>query len=557
MKYFVRILAGISFVFAFSNAFAQNNVGPLVLDPAFANSGKSEIDFEGANDDATCFVVSKPMPGGLNRILVGGKIHTSTPGEIHFGMIEYDTDGVPESSFGIKGKAELSWDSDDYPTAISLLPNRSILAAGASAADKGHIIPTIFRLKANGTPDSSFGPNGRIQVNSLSNPFMGEFENLDTFQMELSPGNLSFRGVAMGIEYSSFPKDPNVFYAIRFDSTGTLDTSFGVKGQATSKAPVSSSQGHLIAGGGVMFVGLSDTGKSPYPEILLCKLQPNGTPDSSFGTNGVLNTGIALHGGNRLLSLYDPDSPKSDPYKGLIISVPLEDSSAMLPFTLIKFKLDGTLDSNFGMNGYATAPIISNMPPHGMTLSNDGSVLMAGAVGTVSAAAKFFPNGLIDTTFGSNGVAMLDADAGLHQNYLIGFVPASLFILGPHKQGAGQRFVGVGTSINAAGNDDFLVARYMPASAGASFSTNASHSTMELYPNPTRRFVNVEIPDGTIERISIVDALGRIVQSFERPQYAASSNSYYLDVSAIPNGAYSCTIRTTGGIFTEQFTVIH
>jgi hypothetical protein len=97
----------------------------------------------------------------------------------------------------------------------------------------------------------------------------------------------------------------------------------------------------------------------------------------------------------------------------------------------------------------------------------------------------------------------------------------------------------------------------MPVSAGVSLSTIENQPAMELYPNPTRGFVNVEIPDGTIERISIADALGRIVQSFERPQYAASSNSYYLDVSAIPNGAYSCTIRTKGGIFTEQFTVMH
>jgi uncharacterized delta-60 repeat protein len=544
MKYLIVPFLLCCLMLAFSNAFAQLGVGPLMLDPSFANNGKSEIDFEGFNNDATCFVANlsnRTLPGPLDRILAAGKIYTSIPGEIHFGIVEYDANGIPASNFGTNGKADLNWDSVDYPNAIDLMSDGSILAVGASATDLGHIIPTIFRLNSNGTPDSSFGTNGRSQFSPSFVPPLGEFENLDTLRLP----NEAFRALAMGIQFSPVPEDQNAFYAVRFDSTGTLDSSFGAhNGQIEIKASIRLAQGHWVDGNRVMFVGISDTGVSP--EIILCKLQSNGTPDSSFGTNGVLNTGITLHGGNQIQSVYDPSAIPPDSSAGLLVVAPIADSSAMIPFTIVKFKLDGTLDSNYGHNGLAAAPIIANMKVSGITVHvNNGNVHIAGSIGNVSATTQFLSNGLIDSTFGTNGVAIVDADSGLRKNFLIGLEPNS------------RRFIGIGTSVNANGNDDFLVARYIPGVADISPAKSDNSQAMQLFPNPAHDFVQVGVPDNPIEQISIVDALGRIVLSFERPSYASNSNSYFLDVSNIPNGAYHCTVRTAAGISSQRLTVIH
>jgi len=187
------------------------------------------------------------------------------------------------------------------------------------------------------------------------------------------------------------------------------------------------------------------------------------------------------------------------------------------------------------------------MKIYGMTPPNGkGYTHLCGGIGNVSATVQFLPGGAIDSTFGTDGIALMDADGGLRKNFLFELLPQS-----------GKRFVCVGTSVNVAGNDDFLVARYIPGIAGVSRTERENSSAMQLYPNPAHGFVQVEVPNGPIEQISIVDALGRAVLSFERPSFAANSNSYFLDVSNIPNGAYSCAIRTTEGISAQRFTVIH
>ncbi len=537
MKFSRILLTAFVLALMVPTAKAQRNVGPLMIDPSFANNGKSEIDFEGFNNDATCFVAFPiKQPGQLNRILAAGKIYTSTPGEIRFGIVEYDSTGALESGFGTGGKADLSWDSDDYPNSIVLLPNGNILAAGASAADAGHFYPTVFQLKSDGTPDSAFGGNGRVSLQLMH----GEFENLDT--MHIGTGDSSFRFMATGFV---FPNYPPGFYAERFNSAGTLDPTFGENGDAQLGAAINFAQGHLVDGDTIMFVGLSDTGQ--YPKIILCKLLPNGSPDSSFGgTNGVLNTGITLHGGDKIQSVFAPFPSPSDPYPGLLVAAPIADSSAMPPFTIVKFKLDGTLDSNYGQNGFATAPIISNMKVYGMTLHvNNGFAHVSGSIGNVCAVIQFVSDGTIDSTFGTNGVALLDADSGLRNNFMIGFEPVS------------KRFIGFGTSVNAVGNDDFLVARYMPGNSGVSLPPSENQKSLHVYPNPAHGFVTVETSSGAIEQITVTDALGRIVKSFERPGFAASSDSYDLDVSDIPSGAYSCMVRTAAGVSRERFTVIH
>ncbi len=536
----------ITFVLAVtvSTAFAQNSVGPLMLDPAFAQGGKSEVDFGADSAHATCYVAYKPLPRQLNRILIAGDVFSGS--EVHSGFAEYDSMGVPEQGFGTNGVANLRWNGIDHVTGIELMPDSSILAVGSDVTgpEANDVQPTLFKLKPSGTPDSSFGINGMRRLG-----IFGVFTNVDTFRV--GSGDTSLRYLATGEGFSIVPPIIEGCCAACLKTNGSLDSSFGLGGIAIiNSSGTLSPQGFRVNGGGVMFAALEY--QTVILPIVLCKLRANGTPDSSFGMDGVINTGITLSEtkSRQFLALYDPDSISSDPYRSLIVSAPLNG----LPF-ILKFKLNGTLDSNFGIDGYATAPIIGNMIVQGINISNDGSILLSGSVGNVCAAAKFFLNGKLDTSFGVEGVAMLDPDGGLRTNSLIGFLPASIHLL--NNPGGGQRFLGIGTSVNASGSDDFLLARYMPVSAGVQPLPAQPANTLAVYPNPARAFANIESTAGTIERITITNALGRNVEAFTQPGHAAQSASYYLDVTNIPSGAYNCTVQTAQGTSSARLTVVH
>ncbi len=446
---FLLLISIFSLAFA-SHLRAQNNVGSLVLDSAFhplgAAPGKYEFDFEGAGYDGagsevTCYFASRFS----THLLAGGKIGTATQNTTHFGLAHYDVYGNPWPGFGTNGRADLSWSGNDYPLQLLLMPDNSILAAGACSRDTGKSVspfqPTVYRIKANGTPDSLFHTNGRFVIWDAGAE-AGELTNIDTLRV----GGVQ-RFVAMGHTYSSLVGDSTWFYAAWFTSLGVLDSNFGTNGTTKLRGVgVYQARGYHLPDGRYLFIGRSSTDSS----IVLCRLDTNGRPDSTFGVNGLLKTGVLIR--TPAVSTYSKDNH-------LYVVGSLTDTSSHVPFALFRFSKDGVLDLAYGKNGFVSDPIFTLFVPHGITVSNDGSLLIAGETNEAlskSAAVKFFSRGIVDSSFGVNGLCKLDADFGTRRNYIIGFVPVGK-LDGPPTL---SHFVGIGNSFPSAFQNNFLIARY-------------------------------------------------------------------------------------------------
>lgn len=172
-------------------------------------------------------------------------------GASQFIMMRLNTDGTLDTTFGNNGHiltSDVFGSNGLYsiPKSLHILPNGQFMVGGRGPSQK----PAIVRLNSNGFPDPTYGTNGVYSLTTIPN---SQFVDMA----------ISANGTAYGL-VSSHTWD---------QATMTYDS-------------------------------------ANFSENVLFKLNPNGTPDLTFGTNGVFtfstdNTdkpfSIALTSTNRLL----------------------------------------------------------------------------------------------------------------------------------------------------------------------------------------------------------------------------------------------------------------
>lgn len=183
--------------------------------------------------------------------------------------------GALDTSFNGTGYRDLSFGTvQDRGTCVSLQADGKILLGGTSGST-GEFF-TVARLNSNGTLDISFGNNGKTQI-----PFNGNESSVQTMEVQ-TDGKIVLGGYTV-----STTKD---FALARLNSNGTLDTSFGTNGKVITTLNSSYSDlitdliiepdGKIIAGG---FTSSENT-----PWMCMVRYLSNGTIDTSFGTNGIV-----------------------------------------------------------------------------------------------------------------------------------------------------------------------------------------------------------------------------------------------------------------------------
>ena len=234
----------------------------------------------------------------------------------------------------------------------------------------------------------------------------------------------------------------------RFNSDGTLDTSFDGDGKLVSnlnpntanQVPgglVTDSQGRILAG---------DAAGAPGSSFTVARYLDNGSLDTSFGGTGVrvIDVGAELPTVSALAV---------DPF-GRIIVGGLSFANGSSQFTFARTDASGGLDTSFGGDGIAMAPIPNDVGTmRDFALDSQGRVI---AVGTARSSgqphatvARFDEAGNLDASFGSGGFTTDPAGA---QSALSGVA------VDEH-----DRIVAAGdiTRNDGSGIKDFLTSRYI------------------------------------------------------------------------------------------------
>jgi uncharacterized delta-60 repeat protein len=193
---------------------------------------------------------------------------------------------------------------------------------------------------------------------------------------------------------------------------GIPDDTFGTAGSAITDMHNNTDAGSAVAiqnDGKLVVVGRAYNG-SNY-DFGIVRYHPDGTLDDTFGTNGRVLTdfngdideayGVAIQPG--------PQGQQK------IVVVGDAASGGHLSFGVARYDASGSLDTTFNTTG----KVITNMntggtdTAYGVVIQADGKIVAVGTTGDSHrqfALARYTPGGTLDTTFGTNGISLTDAE---------------------------------------------------------------------------------------------------------------------------------------------------
>jgi uncharacterized delta-60 repeat protein len=168
--------------------------------------------------------------------------------------------------------------------------------------------------------------------------------------------------------------DPDIGVA-RFNSDGTLDTTFGVNGITGTSTPDIWEQANDIAvqpDGRIVVIGqIKPAGMEPV-RFLVMRLDADGTLDTGFGTNGVAETALFSDENDHATAV----TLQSD---GRIVVVGQNANLGQPDFAIARYNVDGSLDADFAEDGMTTVDFFGSVDAaRAVAITTDGGILVAG-----------------------------------------------------------------------------------------------------------------------------------------------------------------------------------
>jgi len=163
--------------------------------------------------------------------------------------------------------------------AMALEPDGRIVAVGRTLAGTQQRV-AVVRYRPNGSLDPTFSGDGKAAI-AVGVSAMGQ-------AVKLQPDG---KIVIAGDVYPTSEFGPVEMLTMRLKPGGALDTTFSGDGHAASNFGGSDSEAYdvVIDPAGRILIGgqMQELGASTYNAMLI-RYRPNGTPDTSFGSNGVV-----------------------------------------------------------------------------------------------------------------------------------------------------------------------------------------------------------------------------------------------------------------------------
>jgi uncharacterized delta-60 repeat protein len=255
------------------------------LDTTFNGTGYKDLSFGTLQDRGLCIALQTD-----GKILVGG---TSGSTAEFFTVARLTNTGALDTTFGIGGKAQVTFSGNQsMANSIVVQPDGKIVLGGYTANAPFGLDFALARFLSNGSLDTSFGVNGKVITTVDSN-----YSDAVTQLAIQSDGKI----VAAG--FTSFETNTKMA-VVRYLSNGNIDINFGINGinvitdgfgGKNCSVAVQTDNKIIVAGGW----------EGGYFEVF--RLLNNGTLDTAFGSNGLVNA-FPVTGGYASKVLIQPDN---------------------------------------------------------------------------------------------------------------------------------------------------------------------------------------------------------------------------------------------------------
>ena len=372
-------------------ALARYNVDGS-LDSSFDGDGKVTTDFNNSFDTGNA--VALQSDGKI--VMAGNSLGTS----VDFALVRYLTNGALDTSFGGTGKVTTSLfgSSSDTAYAVAVQPDGKIVAGGITDSSGGsHSSLALVRYNSDGSVDSSFGTSGRATTT------FDTFVNIASSVVIQSDGKI----VAAGSSHSSSTGD---FAVARFNPNGSLDTTFDGDGKVTTDFGNTSDRGYAVAiqtDGKLVVAGYASDGNARFA---LARYNSNGSLDSSFGGTGKITT--------TFLGVDDYAFGVAVQTDGKIVAAGYASSGPSYSFALARYSSTGALDLSFGSSGKVMFDFSNKAAQaQDVAIQADGKIVASGnaynganidfALARLSGATTIIVNSTADVANGSDGLCTL------------------------------------------------------------------------------------------------------------------------------------------------------
>lgn len=482
------------------------------LDTSFGTGGKVVTSINSGADIAYATVLQSD-----GKILVSGTTNSSISGKDFF-CIRYNTNGTLDTSFGTNGIAtfDLQGGSDDVAYAMSLLSDGNIILAGFSD-DGSNKNAAIIRITTSGTLDTTFGTSGKVYTEFIS----GRADEIKVIKVHALTGNLIVGGT------SSATSTNSQGVIARYTSNGVLDTNFNTTGIVT--LPNASGNGtyyHIIedlavkSNGKISAIGwINQQGLSWSANHYGCRLNSNGTLDTTFSADGVIVTNGGFNGDDKSFSLI-LNSDDSFLFAGGGYLTDLQ-----YDFFLGLYNSSGSTAQGKASFNFAT---LNKDIIYGSGVDSTGKIVLVGSsVASVSSSnfglARVNSDYTVDTSFGTSGKVTTTFGTNTTNEAFDTAIQSD------------DKIIAVGYTGN-----DIAIARYHATTLSASdFESNS----ITMYPNPVKNEVTIDLSNK-------LDFLGKEFQIFDinsRIIFEGKINEILntIDVSSLQKGMYFIKIDKT------------
>ncbi len=191
------------------------------------------------------------------------------------------------------------------------------------------------------------------------------------------------------------------FALVRYNSDGTLDNTFGMNGKVTTAIGTYNDEGQSVAiqsDGKIVVLEFSFNG-SNY-DFALVRYNIDGSLDSTFGAGGIATTDFGSgHDYGRSVAIQIDDK--------IVVAGDIFNGSDQ-DYGLARYNGDGSLDTSFGASGIVTTDL-GGLGDYAQSvhLQTDGRIVVSGPSYNGSdndfALVRYNSNGSLDNTFGSGG----------------------------------------------------------------------------------------------------------------------------------------------------------
>lgn len=483
----------------------------------------------------------------------------------------YSQTGSLDLTFSNDGKVTTSFGSgNDFASAIAQQTDGKIVVAGKNYNGTDYDI-AITRYNIDGTLDNTFSQDGKLTMP------IGTLDD-DAEALIIRPnGKIVIAGATL---ISGFNND---FVLVQYNSDGTIDNNFGVGGIVNIDFGDNDGAScmELYSDGKILVGGVS--GNFDIKFFAIARLNSDGSLDNTFSNDGkettqigdymnfandiaIANDGKIIVAGSAsnnndtdfaVLVCYNIDGSidytfgsdgngrvycdqgTNDTFtslrilnNGKILAVgnSYVDNNKLDDILMVQYSAAGLIDNTFGINGIVLTDYCTNDYGNSFAIQQDNKIVVAGgSIGCPTfVLSRYNENGTLDNSFGNSGILTTDFGSDDEMATCIIKQDDNKLVVAGYRNN--------GTSY------DFAIARYENLLSNI-LTVDAMDKLLEIYPNPAIENITISLnKTANNASIEVYDIYGKLLMT----EANKSGKQFDLNISTLVAGAYVIKLNIAG-----------